>query len=263
MKLNKILIAGAICSASLLTAQAEEESALSGWVSLDVNSHFMSYGANVWGDETEDIGDEILFNPSAGLEYSFDEKGAVYIGAWADINSLATGDVKHFSSAGGDVQEIDLWIGYYFTVGDFTFDLAYQSWLYAGENEGIVDFTVSYDFLFSPYIKMHNRVEGVGDQETGTMYEIGATVYEGEIGDNFTYSIPVAMGFSFDDFHVQGEDGYAYSYIALNGSYALPIDFLGDWDLHGGITAYSTDEDTTGNDDSSYLTASFGIGLSF
>jgi hypothetical protein len=293
MKFKKILSSGALFSAAMMSAQAAEEaaaeaatadeaapeavavetvpveeaSALSGWVSLDLHSHFISYGANVWGNDTRDIGDELLFQPSAGLEYSFEDYGAVYVGVWADINSIGGGGVKHFSDAGGDVQEIDLWVGYYFSVGKFTFDVAYQSWLYSGsngaENEGIIDFTVSYDMLFSPYILMHNRIEANGDQETGTMYEIGGTLYEGGIGEDFTYSFPVGLGFSPDDYHVQGEDGYAYSFIAANAAYALPIDALGAWDIHGGLTYYNTDKSATGNARSSYLTATVGLGLSF
>jgi hypothetical protein len=249
----------------IITEEVTEESAFSGWISLDANSHFMSYGANVWGSRTKDIGDYTLFEPSAGLEYAFEDGSAIYVGMWADINGLAKGDIPHASGLGSNIQEIDVWIGYYFSIDKFTIDFCLQSWMYNGDNEGIFDVTVSYDMIFSPYFKAHNRfTTAAKGQQNGTMYEIGGTIYEGEIGESFSYGFPIAVGFSINDFHSgNGADGYTYSFVGANASYALPIDFLGDWDLHGGLTYYNTNKNATGNADSGYLTANFGIGLSF
>lgn len=261
MKLKNTLTATAVCSALFYGAQSQAANEnISGWVSFDYNSHFMSYGANVWGASTEDIGDEFLFQPSAGVDVTLTETSGLYFGIWADVN-----DLSEDTSIGSNVQEIDVWLGYYITLGDFTFDLAYQAWMYAGENEGIVDLTVSYDTLLAPYIKFHNRIEGVGTQQKGTMIEVGGTLYEYTIEDNgLAFSFPIGLGFSLDDYHVVGEDGYAYSFIGASFSYPLPIsDAYGSWDLHGGLTYFDTDKDATGNAESGYLTANFGVGVSF
>lgn len=260
MKIKNTLSAGAVCSALLLgaNAQAANEN-ISAWVSFDVNSHFMSYGLNVWGANTEDIGDEALFQPSAGVDITLTESSGLYFGIWADVNTLADANI------GSNVQEVDVWLGYYITLGDFTFDLAYQAWMYAGENEGIVDFTVSYDTMLTPYIKFHNRIEAVGGQQKGTMIEIGGTLYEYTVEDTeLSFSFPIGVGFSLDDYHVAGEDGYAYSFIGASFSYPLPIsDAYGAWDFHGGLTYFDTDKDATGNAESGYLTANLGFGVSF
>lgn len=263
MKLKNKLYLGAVFSTLLLGTQVNaEEDKVSGWVSFDYNSHFMSYGANVWGANTEDIGDEFLFQPSAGVDIALTDNTGLYFGIWADVNDLGN---TAGPGIGSNVQEVDVWLGYYITVGDFTFDLAYQAWMYAGENEGIVDFTVSYDTMFAPYIKFHNRIEAVGGQQKGTMIEIGGTLYEySPDNSELTLSFPIGVGFSLDDYHVAGEDGYAYSFIGANFSYPLPIpEGYGAWDVHGGLTYYDTDKTTTGNAESGYLTANFGIGLSF
>lgn len=264
MKLKSIITSGAVCSAILLGAQAhaheDTEDKVSGWVSFDVNSHFMSYGFNVWQPDTDSVGDEFLFQPSAGIDIALTDTTGLYFGIWADVNDLAT------TSIGNDVQEVDVWLGYYFSVGDFTFDLAYQAWMYAGENEGIVDFTVSYDTMFAPYVKFHNRIESVGDQQKGTIIEVGGTLYEYS-PDNceLSFSFPVGVAFTFDDYHnSDGEDGFNYAFIGASFSYPLPIsEAYGAWDVHGGVTYFITDEDTVGNQDDNILTANFGIGLSF
>lgn len=252
------LALGALAGSLLLvnSAQAANEN-VSASLSFDLNSHFMSYGVNVWGAATEDIGDEFLFQPSASVSFALNEGSAIYAGIWADINDLGA------SSIGRNVQEVDVWLGYYFTAGKFKFDFTLQSWMYSGENEGIFDITVSYDTMFAPYIKAHNRIEANGGQDKGTMFEIGATLYETTVGP-VSLSVPVAVGFSLDDYHVAGEDGYAYSLVGVKFSVPLGIpDSYGTWDLHGGLTYYHTDKDATGNAESGYLTAGVGVGVSF
>lgn len=263
MKLNKKLIAAAACAALPFASQlSAEESPWSFSASLDFNSHFMSYGANVWGDDTDDIGDEILFQPSAQVDYAINDTMGAYAGIWFDINGLATGDIDWASEAGSDIQEIDVWVGYWVTSGDLTLDFTLQQWYYAGETEGILDITVSYDTLFAPYLRIHNRIEAVGDQNKGTIYEIGGTLYEGEY-EGISYGFSVGGAFNFDEYHVDGEDGYAYSFIGGSASYVFYSTDSLDIDLHGGLTYYATDEDNTGNADSGYLTGNIGVGFSF
>jgi len=263
MKLKNILSTGAILSAAVLTAQAAEteESPFSFSVSLDANSHFMSYGANVWGDDTKDVGDEWLFNPSMSINYAINDTSGLYVGAWFDINNLAA-DPDVGPDLGDDTQEMDLWLGYWIECGKFTFDFTFQQWYYADETEGIFDVTVSYDTMFSPYIKAHNRIEGVGGQEKGTMFEVGGTLYEGEY-NGLSYGFSAGVAFSLDDYHVAGEDGYAYSFLGASASYVIYSSDGLDVDLHGGLTYFDTEKDTTGNAEDSYLTANIGVGFSF
>ncbi len=257
LKRSRLVLGAAAGSLLLGSASQAANENVSASLSFDINSHFMSYGVNVWRPNTEDIGDEVLFQPSASVEFKLSEGSAIYTGIWADINDLAA------SSIGKNVQEVDWWIGYYFTAGKFTFDFAYQAWMYAGENEGIFDVTVSYDMMFSPYIKAHSRIEENGGQDKGTIFEIGATAYETTVG-SVSLSVPVAVGFAFDDYHGTGEDGYGYTLVGLTFSMPLGIpDSYGAWDFHGGLSYYHTDKGFTGNPDSSYLTANLGVGVSF
>ncbi len=252
--ITRSLALGAVAGSLLLgSAQAANEN-VSASVSLDFNSHFMSYGANVWGDR--DIGQQsLLFQPSASLEFALGEGSAIYTGVWADIND-------RLDSSGYTVEEVDFWLGYYFTIEKFTIDFTLQQWMYASEVEGIFDVTVSYDAMFSPYIKAHTRFEAVGNQKRGTIFEVGGTLFETTVG-TVSLSVPVATAFSFTEYH-GGTDGYAYSLVGLNASLPLGIsDAYGAWDLHGGLTFYHTDKGFTGNARSTYLTLNVGVGVSF
>ena len=233
-------------------------------ISLDINSHFMSYGLNVWGAATEDIGDEFLFQPSVNFDFATSDNTGIYTGIWADVNNIGP---QATTTIGSSVQEIDVWLGGYITINDFTFDLNYQAWMYASEMEGIIDFTVSYDTMFSPYVKFHNRIETVGGlgQQTGTIAEFGGTLYEFSPDSyDVSFSFPAGIGAALSDFHVDDESGYAYSFVGANFTYPLPISkAYGAWDFHGGLTYFDTDDDVTGNAESGYLTSNFGIGISF
>ena len=248
------LMLGALAGSLLLTGSAQALSEnLSGSLALDYNSHFMSYGANVWN--TDSIGDQTIVNPSVSLTYSINEGSGVYVGAWADVNDTKSTPTYY----GKYVQELDVWVGYYFTAGDFKFDFTLQQWYYGQETEGIFDVTVSYATMFSPYIKAHNRFDTVGGaQQKGTMFEVGASLYSTTVGA-VSLSFPVAVGFSLDDYHVAGEDGYAYSMVAAKFSVPLAeaIDF------HGAVSYYNTDEDTTGNAHDGYFTLNLGVGYAF
>lgn len=250
------LVAGFIGSSIATMGFAAEDDRVSGYLSLDYNSHFISSGANVWGDETRDIGDEFLFQPSISLEFALPNGSAIYTGLWSDVNDLAEGDL-------GNIQEVDVWLGYYFPVGDFVVDFAVQQWYYSGETEGLFDVTISHTSRFSPYVRAHTRFESVGDQNKGTMFEVGGTLFETSI-ESVDLSVPVAVGFSPDDYHVDDEEGYGYSNIGIGFQMPLGIpESYGAWDLHGGLTFWHTSKDFTGNAESSYLAASLGVGVGF
>lgn len=264
MKLKNIVSLGVACSAMLTTSFAqEEESPFSFSLSLDQNSHFMSYGVNVWGTtKTEDIGDGGTFNPSFVVNYSLSESSGWYAGVWYDVNSY-TDAPDPGPDLGSKVQEMDVFVGYYFGLDKLSVDLTYQAWLYAGENEGIFDVALSYDTVLSPYVKFHNRIESVGTQQKGTMIEVGGTLYEGTAG-SVGYAVSTGLGFSLDDYHVAGEDGYAYSFIGISGSKVIYSSDSLEADLHGGLTYYNTDEYLSGtNPDDNFLTLNIGVGFSF
>ena len=79
------------------------EPKLTGSFDLNANSHFISYGLDVWG-AGESPSDDWTFNPAVGLNYQLNEKWSFNSGFWLDANDNVSGD-------GFKVQETDVWIG--------------------------------------------------------------------------------------------------------------------------------------------------------
>jgi hypothetical protein len=243
----------------MIDESSEIGSAVSGSLSFDYNSHFISYGADVWGagDELNDA----LFNPSIALTWATSESTSLTLGAWADVNDNLDAEI------GKHVQEVDVWVGYSFPVGPVAASVTYQAWMYAGDIEHIVDLGLSIDAPFAPSFTVHGRVDDFPN-DSGAVFVLGADLLaygEGVSLGELSLSAPIAVAAATDGFH-GGDSGYAYSSVGLKGT--LPLSFIapafGEWDLHGGLTYFITEEDVIPNNpDDSFLTASFGIGTSF
>ena len=86
-----------------------------------------------------------------------------------------------------------------------------------------------------------------------------------------SFAIPVAAGFFLDDgfhgFDALGnvtDSGYGFVNIGLNATCPLPIDDkFGEWDIHGGITYWNTEDDVINNQSDSFLTWNIGIACAF
>jgi hypothetical protein len=231
-------------------------SAVSGSLSLDYNSHFISYGADVWGGG-DDLSDAI-FNPSLELTFQLTENVSFILGTWWDVNDNAVSDI------GGSIQEVDIWAGLGFGLGPVDVTVLYQEWLYGGESERILDVILGIDAPLSPTLTLHNRLtEGASDGDTGLVAVLGL-----EHGFEFgpvEFAIPLNVAGATDGFH-GGDSGFAYASLGLNATLPLSVidEKLGAWNLHGGFTYYVTDEDVIPNNpDDNFLTASFGIGIDF
>ena len=271
--IKKLAIASVLVTALCFQAQADKPS-FSGSLGFDYNSHFISSGKDVWGTGG---GKDSLFNPSANFDFNFGNYG-FYLGAWADVND------KVISALDGDVQEIDLWIGGYYSFDEWTVNVALQQWYYSDEVEGIVDVTFSYEHKYSPWIKFRTRVEQVGTDarnQKGTIVSIGGSYsWSGEFGipESFAFTIPASLGYSVSDGYfgkvggVDGlagaadlNDGLAFITSGLHVSYPLEIvpEWFGSWDWHGGVDYYHTPTSVTGNAQDNFLTFSTGIGVAF
>ncbi len=231
-------------------------SAVSGSLSLDYNSHFISYGADVWGagDEMSDA----LFNPSLELTFQLTENVSFILGTWWDVNDNTISDI------GGSVQEIDVWAGIGFGLGPVDVTILYQEWLYAKESERIIDVILALDLPLSPSLTLHNRVnEGASGGDNGLVAVLG--IEHGFSAGIVDFAIPVSVAAATEDFH-GGDSGFAYASIGLNAT--IPLGFmneeLGSWNIHGGLTYFITDDEVIPNNpDDSFVTANLGIGIDF
>lgn len=251
-------IAGTETVAPAPMAPAEDD-CISGVLTLAGNSHFISYGRDVWGDGSH-LGD-LGFNPSLEFTFKLPENFALTAGTWWDVNS------KGVSPIGAKIQEIDLWTGLAWTYDKFTIGATYQGWIYGGATEQIGDLKLSYDCLLSPSLTWHNRLtEGASGGDTGSVLVLGLS-HTFELGP-VSLSTPLNFATNLtDDYNGIGSDsGYAYTSVGLQAAY--PLEFLGDcygeWSLISGLTYYWTNGSVIpGNPVNHFLTYNFGLSASF
>ncbi len=244
-------------------------SKISGDISLSYNSHFISYGGDVWGGGDDFFGSQSTGFVTANVALDL-APFTVHAGIWSDINDNVEAEI------GGEIQEIDIYAGVSYTVADFTLDATYQEWYYAGDEERIVDLSVSYDdtgkiienFAFNPSFLAHLRVDGNGGQEKAEAYVLGiAPSYTLLESTNFdvALTIPASVAFFSDEF--QGGDS-GFGYVAVGASLSSALKFIpaeyGSWSGNVGVTYYHTDDDAIPNNpESDFLTGSVGISLAF
>ena len=232
-------------------------SAVSGVISLDVNTHFISYGADIWGAGNDWA--DALFNPLVEISFALNDNLTLSVGTWWDVNDNAS------SNIGDSIQEIDVWAGLALTTGKLTTSLVYQEWLYADDSERIVDLIFALDAPLSPSLTLHGRVdEGASGGDTGVVAVAGIEIPLVDT-DSFSLGLPINVAAATDGFH-GGDGGFAYASAGLGAS--VPLSFissdLGEWALNAGVTYYYTSSDVIPNNpDESFVTGSLGVSVSF
>ncbi len=235
-----------ITAVGLVTA-GPAQADLSAELSLDYNSHFISYGFDVWGDGDNPEG---TFNPSLSVEYKLNDALSFNAGFWLDVNDNGGGPFE--------TVETDVWIGASYTSGITTASLTLQNWQYGGTSEGILDLGLSFDTFLSPSVTLHKRLdEGASGGFNGTFLVVGAE-HTFDFNDQFSLTIPVSIGFALDEFHTT-ESGYGFTSIGLSANYAINE----MTSLHAGVTYWDTDSEVIGNAEDSFYSFNAGITFSF
>lgn len=261
-------LAGTEMAPAPAPAAAPDEDVISATLSLAANSHFISYGKDVWSDGSSMS--RPGFNPMLEFAFKLPENFTLTMGTWWDVT--AKGDPSP-NTLGGDVYEIDLWTGLSYTIDKFTIGATYQAWLYGDGVEGIVDVKLGYDTFLSPTLLFHNRVsEGASNGDTGTVAVLGLS-YSIDAGP-VTFSVPFNIAANLTEEYNQiaspgvarSDSGYAYTSVGLQASY--PLAFLGstygEWAVTGGIVQYWTDAEVIPqNPKNQFLTYNVGFTASF
>jgi hypothetical protein len=240
------------------------EDVVSGVLKLDFNSHFVSYGADVWGDD--DSLTDMGFNPLLELSFALPSNFTATLGTWWDVNSKGDSSTA-LGNIGGQLREVDVWAGLAYTYDKFTVGVTFQDWLYNSATEEILDVRFAYNCFLSPSLTVHNRLGagGSGGNE-GTILVLGVS-HSIEAGP-VTIAFPVNLAYFLqDDFHAGSTDeGFGYASVGVTAS--LPLtpyigSAVGDWTLNAGLTQYFTDNEVVGNLDDDFLTSTVGLSLAF
>lgn len=248
---------------------AAEEDFISGTLNLDFNTHFISYGADVWADG--DSMSDPNFNPSLEIALQLPAGFTATLGTWWDVTHKG-GDLNDGTATiGGRVKEVDVWAGLAYNVGDFTAKVAYQAWIYGNDTEDILDLTLSYATFLNPSLTIHHRLDqGAANGDEGTVLVLGLS-HSIEAGP-VTIAFPLNIAyFVDDDFHnaaVNGGSDNGFGYGSIGVTATLPLSFIseayGEWSLRAGVTYYVTDQEVIPNNpEGDFFTANVGLTVAF
>lgn len=272
LKLCKIA-AASVFGLGLLGGTAMAAENISGDIGFNTNTHFISYGVDVWGAGTSFYGSRMTNSIYGDLGVKLTPDLSYGLNVWTDLNTNVP------SGLGGSVQEIDInnSLTYNFGAG-FTGSAAFGAWSYAGDVEDVVDLGLGYDdsglwggsFALSPHIAFHDRVAGNGAQKIGSafVFSVGPSFPLWDSG--FSLTIPAGLAlFTTHDFQggtAAGSGGIGYGYVG--GSLATPLSFIpasyGAWSANFDLIGYFTSKEyIPGNPKADFLTGSFNIKMAF
>lgn len=248
---------------------AASDDVISGILKLDFNTHFVSYGADVWGDGS--TMSEPTFNPNLELYFALPADLTLTIGTWWDVNTNK-GDFGAESPLGGRIQEVDVYAGLAYTIDKFTVGLTYQAWMYGGNTEDIIDLKFSYDTFLAPSLTIHHRLDqgaAAGDEGTVLVLGLSHSIEAGPVTISFPFNLGYFLTDDFHNFPVNGGSDTGFGYLSIGAATSLSLtpyigDSYGDWALNGGLTYFITEEDIIPNNpQSSFLAASLGLSVAF
>jgi hypothetical protein len=238
-------------SAQMAQAADAGKPSITGNLSLNLDSHFVSFGQDVWsgGSGVKNI----LFHPSLELNKQVTSDFKLILGTWWDVNDVVP------SSIGNRVQEVDVWMGGAYTTGILTTTALYQQWMYNNQNEQAGELKFAVDTFLKPSLLIHQRfATGYKD---GTVAVLSAA-YDFKAGP-VSFSVPAAVEYETKGYHPGGtKAGIGYGSLGLTGS--VPVDFVSkDATFSMGVTGYTTNTDCILDAKKSFLTYTTGISIPF
>ena len=243
------LFAGTSPKAPAPVAPVKEEPFITGNLSIFYDTHFISYGQDVWGAGMD--WSDSLIHPSLELDFNLGGGATFYVNTWWDVNDLGV------TTIGSNIQEVDVNTGFYFVSGKFKFQIGYGAWMYGSQTEHIIDGKVSYnDGVINPFVAVHGRVADDIPFDTGVVGQVGFA--PGTTLGPVALSFPVAVSFDTDNFH-GGDAGFAY--VSAGVSATIPLTKQISASL--GVTYYHTNPDVIPNVDDDFVTGSAGFVVTF
>ncbi|HEX8322866.1 MAG TPA: hypothetical protein VF595_03030 [Tepidisphaeraceae bacterium] len=244
----------------------------------DFTSHFISFGADVWGG-----GNEIspFSSRSTAFVYGtvtakFTDEISGYVNLWSDNNDNVD------SAIGGPLQEVDFNVGLNYTFEKFTVGVAHAYWMFGGGAEKAFEATLAYNdmdlwentlkgFALNPSFLVHYRYDSTGDLagENAAVLQAGIKPsFTFDVVDDYPFSVslPINAGYFTDPY--QGGEGAGMGYINAGVTVSVPLAFIpkgyGNWTAAiSEVYFYTFDEDIPGNPEEDFFVTTLSIGVSF
>ena len=240
-------------------AEPATKPSITGNLSLNLDSHFVSFGSDIWGPNHQ-----LLFHPSLELTKAITSDFKLILGTWWDVNDRLT------SSMGNRIQEVDVWFGGAYTTGPVTTTVLYQQWMYAGMNEQAVELKFAVDTFLKPSLLIHQRL-GTGAYGADTVAVLGVS-YDFKAGP-VSFSVPASVSVESGGYHTKNDDtgavvttgkaGFGFGSLGLTAS--IPTEFIAkDATFSMGMTGYATDKVVIpGNVKQRFMNLTAGINIPF
>ncbi|MGB0768394.1 MAG: TorF family putative porin [Phycisphaeraceae bacterium] len=223
------------------------------------------------GYEQLDSDQGIVLQPGASFTIDVVEDVTATVGTWGSIHT----DMGPASTASNPSSwyEQDVYASLDAALGDFSVGVGINTYTYpALATSSVVELaaTVGFDdsdllgdFAFAPYITIATELNNTNTLNGGkeaTYLEIGGEFgipTEGTPIEAWSWSVPVAVGLSIDDYYVDGsgaEEFFGFASIGLAGSIPLSEllgtdEYVGAWDLSVGVTLLLLNADIPGQVD--------------
>ena len=268
------LAAAAVLAVGTSSARAVEDKYTFS-AGLDFTSHYVSFGADVWGggDSISPFSANSTAFGYGTLSASLTDELSGFVNIWSDLNDNVDSEI------GGPIQEVDFNVGLTYTWDKWSFTLAHNYWLYAGDNENGLELLVGYNdaemwgdsgIALNPSLLIHYRYEGIGSQEECAVINLGVepTIYTFSEDSDYPISLalPVNVGFFTDDY--QGGEGGGFGYANAGVVATVPLAFIpaeyGAWSASASVTYwYTPDEEVPGNAEESFVVTAVSVGFSY
>ncbi len=265
-------VAATLLTTGVSSSFAAEKSAYTFSAGLDFTSHFISFGADVWGggDEFSPISSKSTAFGYGTLSAQISDELSGFVNIWSDLNDNVD------SNIGGPIQEVDVNVGLAYTMDKFTFGIAHNYWLYGGDNENAVELSVAYndkgliapDFALNPALLVHWRYDGIGTQDESAVVQLSVKPSWTLNSDSqypVTVSVPAAVAFFTDDYQ-GGDSGFGYANIGVSAG--IPLAFMpekfGAWTASASATFwYTPDDPIPNNPEETFVVTALSIGFSY
>lgn len=267
--LTRLFTTAAVVGALATPALAQEEEGIfipgaSAEVTLDYVTQYFFRGV-----EQSNTDSGVTIMPGASVTLDVTDTVSATIGTWGAIESDAPAGSANPSSW----YEQDVYASLDATMGDFSagVGLTYYTYPSSAVNIDITELNLSLgyddsealgDFAFAPYVAVAIELHNTSAADENAYLELGgefALPTEGTAIEAWSWSVPVVLGLSIDNYYVDasGEDEFfGYASVGLVGSIPMSEligsdEYVGAWDLTVGVTVLFLNSDVAMTDNAS------------
>jgi hypothetical protein len=226
---------------------------VTGNLTINYETAFVSNGLDVWG--TGKNWNNWFIHPSLELDFQVAKDLQFYVNTWWDVNDQIPGTIGKY------IQEVDVNVGFYYTLDKLKFQLGYGAWNYASQTESVIDFRATYnDGFWSPFLALHGRIDNELGLDNGLLVQLG--IAPSKTWGALTVALPITVDADCTKNYASpgGDSGFGFVSAGLSLTYAVSKHVA----INLGATYYHTEDKVfPTNPSSDFVTGLAGFTVSF